>query len=71
MIMKKHIALAAVAIAILAGCSTPSTRAWEYRKVRAELGKPFDTAINELGTEGWELVGVSEGSAYFKRPKTR
>jgi hypothetical protein len=69
--MKRHIALAAAVAAIFAGCSTPSTGAWEYRKLRAELGTPFETAINDLGTQGWELVAVSESSAYFKRRKTR
>jgi hypothetical protein len=27
------------------------------------------TYYNELGKQGWELVTVSAGAAYFKRPK--
>jgi hypothetical protein len=49
-------------------------RKWEYRTLRT-----FDEAeLNQLGAEGWELVGIamayvdgvgSEGRAIFKRPK--
>jgi hypothetical protein len=70
--MKKHLALvAALAVAILAGCSTTRAHSWEYRSFRATLDKPFIPTIDELGNEGWELVSVSEGTAYFKRPKIR
>ena len=70
--MKKHIALVAMlAAAILAGCSTAHTGTWEYRSHRATLEKPLGPTINELGAEGWELVSVSEGTAYLKRPKAK
>jgi hypothetical protein len=42
---------------------------WEYRVVRGELSEP---RLNELGQQGWELVGMHAGahgvSAYLKRP---
>ena len=70
--MKNHMALiAALAVSVLAGCSTSHTRTWEYRSFRATLEKPIGPAINELGAEGWELVSVSEGTAYLKRAKAR
>jgi hypothetical protein len=70
--MKTPIALgAALAVALLIGCSTMPTQSWEYRSFRATLDKPFIPTIDELGTEGWELVSVSEGTAYFKRPRIR
>jgi hypothetical protein len=39
-------------------------RAWEYRVVVALK----DEGLNELGSDGWELVGVSGDSFVFKRP---
>ena len=31
-------------------------------------GRALHTTLNELGKEGWELVGISEHEAVFKRP---
>lgn len=36
---------------------------WEYRTAA-------DGALNQLGAEGWELVGVSAGGFHLKRPLT-
>jgi hypothetical protein len=43
---------------------------FEYHRER--LKQKSDKAtdrLNELGAEGWELVGVDDGWAYLKRPK--
>jgi hypothetical protein len=48
----------------------PLTR-WDYffihfdRRDMGELWTPLET----LGQDGWEMVGVSDGIAFFKRPK--
>ena len=40
---------------------------WEYRTV--DLGLyGYEDKLNKAGTEGWELVSVDNGIAYFKRP---
>lgn len=36
---------------------------WDYEIIDCE-GLDFD----KLGQKGWELVSVSDGTAYFKRP---
>lgn len=56
---------------------------WEYRietflagsvdgipgiVAKAVLGGPDAKRLEELGKEGWELVSVTGGRAYFKRP---
>lgn len=45
---------------------------WEYNKVYLnELPRRKDDidVLNELGVEGWELLGVTSGNiAYLKRP---
>ena len=45
---------------------------WEYKIVPPDL-KHFthgrrEEMLNELGSEGWELVAATEGVLYFKRP---
>jgi len=43
---------------------------WEY--MLKPLGVPereVPPILNELGMQGWELVTVSDGRAYFKRQK--
>lgn len=48
---------------------------WEYYRWRiAEGSQPeaigeFDTMMHELGQDGWELVAVDNGFAYFKRER--
>lgn len=61
---------------------------WEYKTVRVEAGgwvnlkldhEQFETQLNELGREGWELVGTTATHdsggrthslmAVFKRPR--
>jgi hypothetical protein len=53
---------------------------WEYHEALQAHGKTWDTLLNRLGLEGWELVAVlhdesSEAKKYearllFKRPRT-
>ena len=38
---------------------------WEYRVTT----DPTDEELETLGRNGWELVAVSGGSCYFKRPR--
>ena len=40
---------------------------WEYLWYRAESAQDFDK-MQRFGKEGWELVAVWDGNAYFKRP---
>lgn len=54
--------------------NTAITR-WEYKVwsegVRARLSVPrFEADLNELGAEGWELVGSYADERIFKRPVT-
>ena len=39
---------------------------WEY--TREIVDGMFYTNMNKLGKEGWEMVAIYEGQAYFKRP---
>ncbi len=40
---------------------------WEYKPL--DLGLyGYEDKLNKLGIEGWELVSVDNGIAYFKRP---
>jgi hypothetical protein len=44
---------------------------FEYHRERLKQKSEKATdRLNELGAEGWELVGVDDGWAYLKRPKT-
>ena len=42
----------------------PDQVVWEYW---IEEGEPLLDRLNELGAEGWELVGVAGGKLVFKR----
>lgn len=78
----KRLVLAAVAAALLlcaAGWTAYAQRgrakrgAWTYKAVTASTVQPDEKALNELGAQGWELVGVTEVGGttfyFFKRPK--
>ncbi len=80
----KRLLLVAVAAALLlcaAGWTGSAQRqtsptAWEYRAVPGNAYRPDDAALNDLGAQGWELVGMTQlgGSGttpwyFFKRPK--
>ena len=41
---------------------------WEYKAIIPENDFVPESLMNELGQEGWELVYVDNGIAYFKRP---
>lgn len=43
---------------------------WEYRTMACGCN-PFESRsekLNRLGVDGWELVTIDNGIAYFKRP---
>lgn len=40
---------------------------WEYRSLLVE-GPEGQSALTKAGQEGWEMVGVSDGVAFLKRP---
>lgn len=42
---------------------------WEYLVLncKGQSDAKDQLAMNELGKDGWELVSMSEGVAYFKR----
>lgn len=65
--MKRHllIALALVAVLFLVGW-TIQRQQWEYKLVFS----PTEKKINEVASQGWELVTVDTNSNYvFKRVK--
>ena len=60
----------------------PSARTWEYQEIKLETARSSLPAMNQLGSEGWELVNVvaactasemtrdCEWWAYLKRPRS-
>jgi len=38
---------------------------WEYKRLEIN---PSEEELNELGSQGWELVAANEYYCYFKRP---
>lgn len=44
---------------------------WEYKQVmlgsRSEHHNAREDQLNALGTEGWELVAISDAHMFFKR----
>lgn len=42
---------------------------WEYATAPL-ISHALQQILNQWGSEGWELVTVSENVAYFKRPVT-
>ena len=41
---------------------------WEYKRESLVVGREgIRKMLNEFGQEGWELVAVDNGEAYFKR----
>jgi lipopolysaccharide export system protein LptC len=78
----KRLLLVAVAAALLlcaAGWTGSAQRqtsptSWEYKSTPASYyGRPDDRLLNELGAQGWELIGVNQDGSvtyyFFKRPK--
>ena len=47
---------------------TTSTQ-WEYTLIYLHTDEEAPARLNEQGMQGWELVGVTDGRAYFKRQK--
>ena len=46
---------------------SPAPWAWDYLTLPAEPA-PDEATLNKLGRDAWELVAVSAGTLYFKRP---
>ena len=89
---KLYFSLALAALVCLAGwtanaqlqrnSSTPVRQTWEYLEVELDARVEATPRLNQLGAQGWELVGVTSGCpsspntsmgcrywAYVKRPK--
>lgn len=55
--------------------TTPTRQIWEYRIVETPTVESYTPVagiqqlLNQGGADGWELIRVSEGRYYFKRPK--
>ena len=49
----------------IAGAS--NTDRWEYKSFHTFDHDERDTALNELGQDGWELVAIYDGRSYLKR----
>ena len=43
---------------------------WEYKAEHCGYNSGLPAQLNELGTEGWELVQIADGIAVFKRMKS-
>jgi hypothetical protein len=42
---------------------------WEYKVVDVSICTTANQGVfNDLGRDEWELIGVSDGLAFFKRP---
>jgi hypothetical protein len=64
------IAIACMSVAVWA--KTPRVQQWEYT-VHSIGSIPSEDKraefLNNLGNDGWELIGLDDGRAYLKRPK--
>jgi hypothetical protein len=55
--------------------TSPTRQIWEYRIVETPTVESYTPVagiqqlLNQGGADGWELIRVSEGRYYFKRPK--
>lgn len=67
--MKKVMAfLFVVALATIVYAATTSKRTWEYQFV--EINRKLDvtrTKLNQMDSEGWEVIGVDGGLFVLKR----
>ena len=67
-----------VVVAFGLGCATAATipqasadspgPRFEYHRISSAVGYPGIDKINAAGAQGWELVAIGQGYAYFKRP---
>ena len=70
---RAHILLFIVTLLCLVGWTghgqkkTPEQTRWEYKAVGLSTAYPDEKALNSLGSQGWELVGVSDvsGGTYY------
>ena len=44
---------------------------WEYHTETLYVDNSHAEAFERLGNEGWECYAVSDGTAYFRRPKEK
>ena len=45
-------------------------REYDWERVGTLVHSGLYEALNEMGQQGWELVCIEQGIAYFKRPIT-
>lgn len=77
--MKRPILIALLVLSLLANVGfalqdAAKPRAWEYKFVQMKLDfKKTESALSELGAQGWEVVAVNENNGianvYLKRAK--
>jgi hypothetical protein len=70
--MKSYVcgfALACILVFTFTGCATTGAHltAWEYKSINMTNAYPWKE-VEALGEQGWELVAVTDGGFYFKRP---
>jgi hypothetical protein len=52
---------------------TPLGPQWEFKVVyetQLHTSQQLERALNQLGEQGWELVGTDQGQFIFKRPRS-
>ena len=70
--MKSYVCIFALACILpftLSGCAATGAHrtAWEYKSLNMSSAYPWKE-VEALGAQGWELVAVTDGAWYFKRP---
>ena len=71
---KKTLLIALLSLTLLSLAFAQSRQTWEYKFVQMKLDfKKTDVKLNELGSEGWEVINVNDeggiANVYLKRAK--
>lgn len=65
--MKKNLLIIVMAVLLLAGWTYQTRTDWEYKMVFI----PTEKKVNEIASQGWELVAIDTNTKHyvFKRAK--